>query len=407
MKKIFFIILFFVVSSLSISAQNSSIDTANLRKHIYYLASDELGGRLPGTEGCQKAINYISEQFSKYNYTPLCENGLQEFEIFLPKKNKKTIQATNIVYYKKGISLPNEYIVIGAHYDHLGMGGYGSGSRKPDTSAIHNGADDNASGVAAMLACAEILSKIETDRSIIFVAFSAEEMGLLGSKYFVKNAPINLRQIKAMINLDMIGRLDSILTVSGTGTATQMDSLISVAYDKNFQPFFQIKRERSGFGPSDHASFYADSIPVLFFHTSIHEQYHTPEDDVEFINLKGCSDISNFVISIAQLLSKKNQTLDYQAVGNPQLSMGSIKTTLGIMPDHSSEGIGMTISGVRVGGVAEKAGLLKNDIIMQIGTEKVTDIESYMKAMNTFKKGDSVEIIIQRKGETKTIKADL
>ena len=417
MKKIFFAILVCITTQMCtnntitvIDAQTVSVDTTVIYEHIAYLASDELGGRFPGTEGCQKAIDYISEQFKKYNFTPLCENGLQEFEFtisYVGRTTKETISTANVVYYKKGTNLPDEYIVVGAHYDHLGMGGFGFGSRKPDTSAVHNGADDNASGVAAMLACAEILEKIETDRSIIFVAFAAEEKGLLGSKHFVEHAPVNLRQIKAMINLDMVGRLDSILTVSGTGTATQMDSLLSIAYDENYQSIFQLKRERSGFGPSDHTSFCKDSVPVLYFHTGIHAQYHTPEDDTELINLKGCSDISNFVISVIQLLSEKEQILDYQMVGNSQLSMGSIKTTLGIMPDHSSEGIGLRISGVRQSSVAERAGLLKNDIIMQIGTKKVQDIESYMKAMNTFKKGDSVEIIIQRKGEIKAIKVEL
>jgi aminopeptidase YwaD len=175
--------------------------------------------------------------------------------------------------------LKNEYVVIGAHYDHLGMGGTGSGSRMPDTIEVHYGADDNASGVAALieLASAFSLERFQTNAAYLFVAFGAEEMGLVGSKYFVENAPVPANQITAMINLDMIGRLkdEAVLTIGGTGTAKEMDDILSRFETKRF---FTLNRQPDGYGPSDHAAFYAASIPVLFLTTGPHDDYHTPRD---------------------------------------------------------------------------------------------------------------------------------
>ena len=202
---------------------------------------------------------------------------------------KQTVTTQNVagILYGSDPRLKEEIIVIGAHYDHLGFGGAHSGSRRPDTLVIHNGADDNASGVAAIL---EIIEKLKAEqtklkRSILFLSFGAEEMGLLGSKYFVNNPLVDLGKIKLMFNLDMVGRLDSTtkaITVGGTGTAVGLSDLVqqfSEGEDLN------VKLSSEGYGPSDHTSFYVENIPVLFFFTGVHEDYHTPEDDVEKINI--------------------------------------------------------------------------------------------------------------------------
>ncbi len=403
----------FTLFLLFVLAQNAvsqvAIDTGNIRKHLQYLADDGLEGRFPGTDGAIKAAGYIAEKLKYFHFSPLYRNGMQAFDFDMKNTDstKKNIKTYNVAYCRKGAAKPDEYIVIGAHYDHLGMGGYGSASRKPDTVAVHNGADDNASGVAVMLACAEALSQIPTDRSIIFVAFSAEEEGLWGSKYFVEHPPVELRNIKAMINLDMVGRLDSVLSVSGIGTALQLDTVVASVYSSHFKTSFKMETNASGYGPSDQTSFCMDSVPVLFLHTSIHEQYHTPEDDVSLINIKGCGDIASFVVEIAKLLGRQNQDLTYQAIGNPLSFRGMAKTTLGIMPDHASSGNGLKVNGVRPGGPAEMAGVLKNDVICRINDESISDIMSYMNTMNKFNKGETVYVTVLRNTVEIKLKVEL
>lgn len=403
-----FIFLIFLLRP-EVYAQTKVIDTVRIKNYLEYLASDELSGRYPGSDGARQAEAFIAGHFRKCGYMPLGNDGVQPFDLTVKdEKNgtKTVIKTSNVVFYKKGTLAPDEYIVLGAHYDHLGMGGYGSGSRKPDTVAVHNGADDNASGVSVMMACAEALASVRTDRSIIFIAFSAEEEGLVGSKYFVEHPLVPLTGIKAMLNLDMVGRLDSVLTISGTKTAAQFDSLISLVYQKYKTKPFQLKQDASGFGPSDQTSFCVANIPVLFFHTSIHEQYHTPEDDSHLINVKGCGLVGDFVMQILKPLTSKGQLLTYQMVGNPSSSRGSVKVSLGIMPDHTSDG-GLKVDGVKAGSVAEKSGIRKGDIIIKIGEAKIQDIESYMNALNKLEKGQTFDVVILRGGVEQVLQVHL
>ncbi|MGD9898617.1 MAG: M20/M25/M40 family metallo-hydrolase [Calditrichaceae bacterium] len=309
-------------------------------------------------------------------------------------------------------SLKNEFIIIGAHYDHLGMGGSGSGSRTPDTSAIHNGADDNASGVAAILELAEKMSaeRKKIKRSVLFMAFGAEEMGTLGSKFFTKNPLVDLKNVNIMFNLDMVGRLDTetrSLTLGGTGTATGLDKLVE---DAAKGKKFELKMSPEGYGPSDHASFYIENIPVLFFFTGVHEDYHTPADDPEKINYAGEKDITEFAYILAEKTANLETHLVYQEAGPKSTpSMGRrFKVTLGIVPDYAStEENGLRIDGVRKGGPAEQAGMEKGDVIVAMEGKKVKNIYDYMYRLAEFKSGQRVSVDIIRNGKPLILIAEL
>jgi hypothetical protein len=303
--------------------------------------------------------------------------------------------------------LKDEYIVIGAHYDHLGFGGTGSGSRVPDTIAIHNGADDNASGTAMVIELAGKLASVKNDlkRSVILVAFSGEEMGLLGSKYFVDHCPVDLKKIKAMFNFDMVGRFDkdkNSISVSGTGTSVESDSIVK-RYEKGLS--FAVTHSPDGYGPSDHASFYSSNIPVFYFTTGAHTDYHTPFDDADRLNYEKEKEIGDFAYNIIMDVDDMSKALAFKASGSKEGSGRGgrrLKVTLGIMPDFAgTEKQGLRVDGVTKGGPAYKGGILKGDIIISINGMKVRDIYEYMSRLGKLKQGQtiSVEVIREEKNE--------
>jgi aminopeptidase YwaD len=287
-------------------------------------------------------------------------------------------------------------VVIGAHYDHLGWGG--EGSRAPGVHAIHNGADDNASGTAALIALAEYLGKKEdlTGHNYLFLAFSAEERGLLGSKYFVANPTFNIDQTAYMINMDMVGRLrDGVLQIGGTGTAAQWNKVIENTQCEELS----FKLDPSGIGPSDHSSFYTNGIPVLHFFTGSHDDYHKPEDDADKINYMGIGSIVSLIKTIMREVDGL-QRLDYQETkDNNARKAPRFSVTLGILPDYLYEDGGVKVDGVTEGKAAAAAGLQKGDIIMELGDFTIADIYAYMDALAAFKKGDEVKIVYLREGE--------
>jgi aminopeptidase YwaD len=287
-------------------------------------------------------------------------------------------------------------VVIGAHYDHLGWGG--EGSRAPGVHAIHNGADDNASGTAALIALAEYLGKKEdlTGHNYLFLAFSAEERGLLGSKYFVANPTFNIDQTAYMINMDMVGRLrDGALQIGGTGTAAQWNKVIENTQCEELS----FKLDPSGIGPSDHSSFYTNGIPVLHFFTGSHDDYHKPEDDADKINYMGIGSIVSLIKTIMREVDGL-QRLDYQETkDNNARKAPRFSVTLGILPDYLYEDGGVKVDGVTEGKAAAAAGLQKGDIIMELGDFTIADIYAYMDALAAFKKGDEVKIVYLREGE--------
>jgi hypothetical protein len=274
--------------------------------------------------------------------------------------------------------LKDEYIVIGAHYDHLGFGGPQSGSRTPQETAIHNGADDNASGVAGVIELAEKLYKEKStlQRSVIFVAFGAEEMGLIGSKYFLDNCPVEVENIVAMINFDMIGRFDekkNSIAIGGTGTSKEAEKILEDINEERFE----LGLSPEGYGPSDHASFYSKDIPVFFISTGAHTDYHTPRDDPDKLNYDGQKTVLDFTAELVMEIANYKRALTFREAG-PKERKGrgyDLKVTLGIMPDFtSSSGEGLPVDGVTKDGPAYKGGMKKGDIITAIDGQKVGDI---------------------------------
>jgi hypothetical protein len=323
---------------------------------------------------------------------------------------KQKVQTSNIIAVIKGNDpvLCNEYIVIGAHYDHLGLGGENSGSRVPDEIAVHNGADDNASGTAGLLELAQYLNSNRNilKRSIMFVAFAGEEMGLLGSREFVRNPPVSLKSIKAMINMDMIGRLNpasNTISVGGTGTSTESDTLVA-ALSTN-RPFL-VKRSPDGYGPSDHASFYSENIPVFYFTTGAHEDYHTPSDDIDRLNLQGEVAILSMIAELVQMVATRPESLVFKEAGSKQAARygRNMKVTLGIIPDMvSGDNNGLRVDGTRKGGPAEKAGILKGDVIISLDGQPVTNIYDYMTRLGKIKPGQVAGVEIIREGKKEVL----
>ncbi len=316
----------------------------------------------------------------------------------------KITMTQNIVGMVPG-SDPNfseEYIVVGAHYDHLGYGGVGSGSRMPDTVAVHYGADDNASGVAAVIELAEKFSYEKNNRRpIIFVAFTAEEFGLIGSKAFVSDPPFSLKRADVMFNFDMVGRLDSAmdLTIGGVGTALESQAMID-----SLVRGFNVKISKEGYGPSDHASFYGENIPVIYFTTGVHDQYHTPGDTYDRINIAGEQKIVENAALLIREAANRNKKLTYQESGPKQgnQTRTDLKVALGVIPDFAgTEKEGMRIDGVTPGKPASKAGLQKGDIIVAIDGKKVGSIYDYMARMRAYSPGDIITVDVMRGGVKK------
>lgn len=300
--------------------------------------------------------------------------------------------------------LKSQFVVVGAHYDHLGMGGPGSGSRAVDTVAVHNGADDNASGVAGVIELAEKMASLKSNRrSIVFAAFGAEEMGLIGSKTFVNHSFVDTKNMVAMLNFDMIGRLDSVenaLSVGGTQTAKESEQILD-----DLNTGFNLAFSGEGVGPSDHASFYLQNIPVFFISTGAHSDYHTPADDADLINYQGTKKVIEYTGALLTEIANRDSALTFQEAGAKfQRSRGGrFKVTFGIMPDYAGlEKRGMRVDAVTKGKPAFKGGMKKGDIITAIEGKKVGNIYDYMNRLQTLEKGKTVSVDIIR-GDKETV----
>ncbi len=286
-------------------------------------------------------------------------------------------------------------IIIGAHYDHLGYGEDHNSLYTGKEPMIHNGADDNASGTAALLTLMKIIRK-KGDKhfNYIFVAFSGEEMGLYGSKYFTEHCPVEINSIDYMINMDMIGRLNDSthgLTIGGFGTSPSWGKIIDIN-----DAYFKIKVDSSGSGPSDHTSFYKMNIPVLFFFTGVHSDYHKPSDDADKINFSGEAKILQYILSIIDKTKEMDKLVFSKTKENVNSGKSSFKVTMGIMPDYTFGGNGVMVDGVSDNRPAQKAGVKVGDVICQLDDLIVSDVQSYMEALSKFKKGDAVKVKIKR-----------
>ncbi len=324
--------------------------------------------------------------------------------------NKTSVDIPNVIGVIPGSDpvLKDEYIVLGAHFDHLGYGGPGSGSLQPDTVAVHNGADDNASGVAGIIELGERLAanRSALKRSVLLMCYNAEEEGLLGSKYFTKNPLIDLEKAALMINLDMIGRYNEKLVVGGVGTSPNFETILN---EFNRSHKLEINFSNEGYGPSDHASFYIEDVPVLFFFTGTHEDYHKPSDDWNKINSKGEVDILNYVYDVALYLNQLDEKPVFVEAGpkEQESSRRSFKVTFGVIPSYGSSAVGLEIDGTKKGGPAEIAGLQKSDIIVAIGGGEIKDVYDYMYRLAELKVGQEVSVTVMRGEETLELKLQL
>ena len=311
----------------------------------------------------------------------------------------ENVSISNVVgvLRKKQNKTNNNYIVIGAHFDHLGYGSRGSGSLAPGKNIIHNGADDNASGTAVLLDLAYKLSKLKKklNNDIIFVAFNAEEQGLLGSKFFVDNIGNDINNVKTMINLDMIGRMkNNQLTVGGIGTAELFEKIVDNA-NKSLQ--IDLSKSASGQGPSDHSSFYNKNIPVLFFHTGGHDDYHKPSDDWTKINIEGINRINDLIFNVVENIDSLEDPPEFIATTNPSAQRRmNFSVTFGIMPNYGDSSQGLKVDAVRENGPAYNAGMKDGDIIVKINKKDVSDIYEYMARLGELKPGDIAKVQVLR-----------
>lgn len=324
---------------------------------------------------------------------------------------QKETESQNVVAMLPGNdeNLKNEVVVVGGHYDHLGMGGQGSGSRAVDTIAVHNGADDNASGIAAIIELAEKLAAEKSNkRSVIFAAFGAEEMGLVGSKAFTSKPPVETEKMVGMFNFDMVGRLDDKtngLSIGGTKTSKETEDILN-----ELNTGFELAFSPEGVGPSDHASFYLQNVPVFFISTGAHSDYHTPADDTELINMEGVKKVTDYSYLVLMDVVNRDEALTFQEAGAKfQRSRGGrFKVTFGIMPDYAGlEKRGMRIDGVTKDKPAYKAGMKKGDIITAIEGKKVGNIYDYMSRLQTLEAGKIVSVDIIRDGEETVLIVEL
>jgi hypothetical protein len=372
-----------------------------LQEDVAFLAADDLGGRAIGTEGEQKAAEYLAKEFEKIGLEPKGTMGyFQPFTVSKPSNpheeavigtDGEGVTGRNVVGFldKKA----DKTIIIGAHFDHLGMGAQGSLHR--GDSSIHNGADDNASGTAALLALAKILKHENLKSNVLFIAFSGEENGLWGSNYFTKNPTIDLKTVNYMVNMDMVGRLkeDKSLAVNGVGTSPSfLPSLDLVNSDS-----LKLITSESGVGPSDHTSFYLMDLPVLHFFTGQHEDYHKPSDDSDLINYEGLVKVVRYISRLVKQLDPEDKlafTKTKDSSDSPRFTV-----SMGVVPDYMFDGKGMRVDGVSEDKPAQSAGILKGDILIQLGDSTVYDMMSYMRALSAFQKGDSTKVIFERAGK--------
>ena len=402
------IVIFLLFSSSIAFAQSSDIKASTIKKHIEYLASDQLEGRGTGTEGGKKAAAYLAKQFKKAGLKPYGDKGtfLQEFPAKkgLPP-NISYVQATNVVGFLDNGA--DKTIIIGAHYDHLGKGDQGSSLEANSVGNIHNGADDNASGTAGLIELAKYYAKnnIIEKNNYLFIAFSGEELGLIGSKYFADNATVDLKSVNCMVNMDMIGRYreDKGLTIGGWGTSSFWGKNIpSLAQNQGVK----YNVDSAGVGPSDHTSFYLKNIPVLFFFTGAHQEYHKPSDDANLINYEGEVKVLALATSVIEKIEESSKLDFTQVATNPHAgnARSSFKVTMGIIPDYAFDKGGIKIDGVTKGRPAEKAGLQAGDIITKLGDINTSDIQEYMKALGKFEKGQTIDAEVKRGTEKMVVK---
>jgi len=385
------------------------------RADLQYLAADARDGRGVGTKGLQDAGAFIAAAFKRAGLRPGGDSGTYFQRFAIPADAPAVLHTTlggtpvrNVVGYVPGSSpvLAGEVVVIGAHYDHLGLGGFGS--LDPDsTGRVHNGADDNGSGTTALLELARRLGNSKPARTIVLVAFTGEELGDLGSDYYVKHSPHGpIDSVYVMLNMDMVGRMkNDRLIVLGAATATEFAALLDSLNGSQFD----LRASGDGWGPSDHASFYGAHRPVLHFFTDLHEDYHRTTDDWQKIDFPDLARVTTFVQRVAWTLANRPGALTFVNAPPPAVSTtgGGYGAYLGTIPDMSGSPGGVRITGVRAASPAEKAGLAGGDVITAIGDKVVANLYDMTDALRAHQAGDSVVIVIKRGEQTLRLNAVL
>ncbi len=401
-------LLAFLASAAPIAAQSSQV--RDIQNDIRYLADDRLQGRKLGSPGADSAAEYIAKRFQRIGLQPGPQGWFQSFVVDPSAPAAAHAGLTggatgrNVVgvLIGKDRTLRDEIIIVGAHYDHLGLGGFGS--LAPDsTGSVHNGADDNASGTAAILAIAKRLKEQRPARTVVFIAFSGEEEGLLGSSYYTKHPLYPMARTVAMLNFDMVGRLrHDKLIVYGAGTATEWPALLD---SLNTAGHFDLKASGDGYGPSDHASFYAMKMPVLHFFTDLHEDYHRPSDDIATIDDDGIARVATYAANVVKVIGDRPSRLTFVDVPPPAPTAGTTAVTpgygayLGSIPDMSENPGGVRLTGVRAGSPAEAAGLKGGDILVRIGETDVTDLQAMTDILRSYRPGDTADLVYIRDGQ--------
>ena len=381
------------VSAPEIKPTESDITIEDFKTHIEFLSSDQLGGRGAGTEGDKLAVSYIKKRF--YDASP--NKGtveIQEHYVFKDRRQKKDKVLTyNVIGYLVGNDekLKDEFVVVGGHYD--------TTANAPGK--INNGADDNASGTSMVIELFEKFASTNNHkRTLVFMAFGGEELGLLGSKHFVNNPTIDLDKVHLMVNLDMVGRMEeNNVQLGGAASAENFSSRLN--------PFLMednvnvIELGEGIFSRSDHYNFYKKDIPVLFFFTGVHDDYHKPSDDFDKINYDGMKSISNMVEGIVDEFANTENKLVFKSVDQEQTMQtpARMKVTLGVMPDYAYDGKGVKIDSVIDNRPGKMAGMLNGDIVIKIQDMNITDIYKYMEAFSNIEPSASANITVIRGSE--------
>jgi hypothetical protein len=385
---------------------------------IRFLADDRLDGRLTGTPAADTAAAYIQRRFEAIGLQAPATGWFQEFRVEGNLAQRLALTGRtgrNVIGLLPGSdpARREDIVVVGAHYDHLGSGAFGA--LDPDSAGrAHNGADDNASGVAALLNIAQRLAQDPPARTIMFIAFSGEELGLLGSSHYVREPVAPMARTVAMVNFDMVGRLrDNRLIIYGTETAREFNASLD---SLNWSAAFDLRKRGDGFGPSDQSAFFAVKKPVLHFFTDLHEDYHRSTDDWEKINVAGMLKVTEFatrmILAIADAPAPptfvEQPNPHAQAALPPAAQTPGYGAYLGTVPDMAGDvAAGVRLSGVRSGSPAEKAGLRRDDVITRIGAHRVADLQAMTDALRAHRPGDIVAVEVERDGKPVTLTVTL
>jgi len=384
-------------------APRPTADSARIRADIAYLADDRLEGRMIGTPGNDSAAAYIARRFRALGLAPVVQPFTARVQAFAHAGRPFEFATRNVVALIPGRdpTLRGQVVVLGAHYDHLGHDRTWANDPAAGD-AIRNGADDNASGTAAVLELARLFKARPPRRSVLLVAFSAEEEGTLGSQWFVEHPTVPTDSMVAMLNFDMVGRLaNDRLLVYGVATADELQAIVDSTNAAG--PRLAVKTLGDGVGPSDHASFFFKQVPVLHFFTDQHPDYHAATDDVERINAAGEARVVNLAYAVARTIADRPARLVFHAppqshiaAGGPESATGS-RPYLGSVPDMAADSAGgLRLAGVTPGSPAEKAGLKTGDVVVQLGEKAITDLYSYSDALYAHQPGDVVTVVVIR-----------